>query len=153
MWRLRGILGTFGMFLCAVCVQAEQAPLQGKKATPPAVRAERDSRWPLLMVDTSQIAENKGVGLTVCEAVRHPDNPVIRLGQAGSPGSLRCDFDGSVYYVDGKFRVWYHAAPGGNAYAESSDGSHSAASSPARRPRSSGQPADLRRLLPRAADG
>ncbi len=84
----------------------------------------RDSRWPLLLVDKTLIKENKGVSLTVCEAVKYPGNPVVRLGKPGSVDEVRCHFDGSVYYMDGKFRMWYWAFPGGNAYAESDDGIH-----------------------------
>ena len=91
-------------------------------ALPPA--PSRDSRWPLLLVDTTQIAVNDGVGLTVCEAVRYPGNPVVRLGGPGSVDEVRCHFDGSVYYLDGRFRMWYWAMPGGPAYAESADGIH-----------------------------
>lgn len=82
----------------------------------------RDSRWPLLLVDTTQIAVNDGVSLTVCEAVKHPDNPLVRMGGPGSVDEERCHFDGSVYYRDGKFRMWYWAFPAGPAYAESDDG-------------------------------
>ncbi|MBT4818427.1 MAG: LamG domain-containing protein, partial [Lentisphaerae bacterium] len=89
-------------------------------ALPPA--PIRDSRWPMLMVDTTQVAVNRGVGLTVCEAVRHAENPVLRLGGDGSVDETRCQFDGSVYYLDGAFRMWYWAMPGGPAYAESDDG-------------------------------
>ena len=84
----------------------------------------RDSSWPLLLVDKTQIAKNDGVSLTLCEAVKHPDNPLIRLGGKGSVDEKRCQFDGSVYYLDGKFKMWYWAMPGGFAYAESDDGIH-----------------------------
>ncbi|NOZ22757.1 MAG: hypothetical protein GXP25_16890 [Planctomycetes bacterium] len=86
-----------------------------------------DSRWPLLLVDSTGIAKNEGVSLTVCEATRYPDNPVVRLGRPGSPDAIRCHFDGSVYYIDGTFRMWYKAvssARHANAYAESKDGIH-----------------------------
>ena len=84
----------------------------------------RDSRWPLLLVDTTQLALNEGASLTVCEAVRHPANPVVRLGGPGSVDEDRAQFGGSVYHIDGKFRMWYSAFPGGPAYAESDDGIH-----------------------------
>ncbi|NUQ66039.1 MAG: hypothetical protein HUU20_26560 [Pirellulales bacterium] len=124
MSNTRRLLNAAVLILLAFYGAAEAQ--QPQETVPASFNAapERDSRFPLLLVDTSLIAGNNGVGLSVCEAVRHPDNPIIRLGTPGSPGSSRCDFDGSVYYIDGKFRMWYQAVPGGNAYAESSDGLH-----------------------------
>ncbi|NOY79429.1 MAG: hypothetical protein GXP31_00340 [Kiritimatiellaeota bacterium] len=82
----------------------------------------RDSRWPMLLVDTALIAGNEGVSLTVCEAVKYSGNPVIRLGGAGSVDEVRAQLTGSVLYHDGRFRMWYWSVPGGPAYAESADG-------------------------------
>jgi len=103
--------------------EQEHSPGKGRPVSIP-VTDVRDSRWPLLLVDTTQIAVNEGVSLTVCEAVKHPDNPVVRRGGPGSVDEKRAHFDGSVYYLDGKFRMWYWAFPGGKAYAESDDGIH-----------------------------
>lgn len=84
----------------------------------------RDSRWPMLLVDTALIAKNEGVSLTVCEAVKYSGNPVIRLGGPGSVDEVRAQLTGSVHYHDGRFRMWYWSVPGGPAYAESEDGLH-----------------------------
>jgi len=92
-----------------------------RNAVLPAVEP-RDSRWPLLLVDTTQLAVNDGVSLTVCEAVKHSDNPIVRCGGLDAPDERRCHFDGSVYYLDGQFHMWYWAFPGGKAYARSDDG-------------------------------
>ncbi|MDD5699202.1 MAG: hypothetical protein PHH77_11350 [Victivallaceae bacterium] len=110
-------------------IYEEQKDRWSNKNAPPALPAMtskttiRDSRWPLLLIDKTLVKENKGVSLTVCEAVKYPENPVIRC-EPGQPGSYYCQFDGSVYYINGKFRMWYVAVPGGNAYAESDDGIH-----------------------------
>ena len=104
--------------------EEQERELRGDKTCALPLGDVRDSRWPLLLVDTTQIAVNEGVGLTVCEAVRHPDNPLVRCGGPGSVDERRCHFDGSVHYLDGKFRLWYWAFPGGKAYAESADGIH-----------------------------
>ncbi len=107
----------------AMAEDMEKRPAGDRRAALPAADA-RDSRWPLLLVDEALIAVNEGVSLTVCEAVKHPENPIIRLGGPGAPDELRAQFGGSVYYWNGKFRLWYWAQPGGVAYAESDDGIH-----------------------------
>ena len=84
------------------------------------------SRWPLLLVDKYLVAKADGVSLTVCEAARYSSDPIIKRGDPGSPDekSIGC---GSVYYIDGKFRMWgggAGAAGAGVFYAESQDGIH-----------------------------
>ena len=102
--------------------QEQEKQLDGDRTCSLPVTDVRDSRWPLLLVDQTQVAVDEGVSLTVCEAVKHPGNPIFRCGGSGAPDEMRCHFDGSVYYLDDKFRMWYWAFPGGKAYAESDDG-------------------------------
>lgn len=67
------VMGLWSMGLC-----------EDGNMLPPA-KEVRDSRWPLLLVDAAQIARNEGVSMTVCQAARHPESPVVRLGKPGSP--------------------------------------------------------------------
>ena len=128
-WAAVGYLGlglTGGRFLIGSLAIAEgedvvRTPSAGSGSPSPSIR---DSRWPLLLVDTTQVAVNEGVSLTVCEAVKHPDNPVLRFGPPGAPDAENVQL-GGVHFIDGRFRMWYWTLPAGQiAYAESDDGVH-----------------------------
>jgi hypothetical protein len=107
--------------LCLACLSSARAePV-------PEGKMVYDSRAPLLMVDRCLIDANEGTSLTVCEAARHPDNPILKRGGPGSPDETHAEFGGAVHYVDGRFRMWYmaHGAAGwATGYAESQDGIH-----------------------------
>lgn len=92
-------------------------------AASPQQKLERDSSQPMLFIDSRLIQSDDGVSLSVCEAVKHPENPIIRPGM-GYPDEESCQFNGSMCFLDGKFRIWYRSEPGGTAYAESEDGIH-----------------------------
>lgn len=75
--------------------------------------------------------------VTLVQADKHPANPVVRRGPAGSPDFGHAILYGSVIHVNGKFRMWYLGmseqelkagqAPGWwrpMCYAESDDGVH-----------------------------
>ncbi len=73
--------------------------------------------------------------LTMTQAEKHPTNPVLKRGPAGSPDHGHAIMYGSVLHIGGKFRMWYLGmsqttiekgqAPGWwrpMCYAESEDG-------------------------------
>lgn len=82
--------------------------------------------------DDVTIAYKRNLALTMVPATKHPQNPVLPRGPAGSPDAHRAQFYGSVIRVDGKYRMWYtaedrplvgnHSVNFRPAYAESTDG-------------------------------
>ena len=91
----------------------------------------------LFAFDDASIPFSQNLRLKVRSPDRHPANPVVRRGVAGSPDSWAVQFYGSVVRDNGKFRMWYVAVgddrldpkvprsvPWRIAYAESEDGVH-----------------------------
>jgi hypothetical protein len=87
--------------------------------------------------DDVSIPWRDNVKLTMVEARKHPENPVLRRGPAGAPDHGHALMYGSVLHIDGKFRMWYLGmiektiergqVPGWwrpMCYAESDDGVH-----------------------------
>ncbi|QDT97518.1 hypothetical protein [Gimesia aquarii] len=85
--------------------------------------------------DDHAIPWRDNLQLTPVEAKKHPANPVLRRGPAGTPDHGHAILYGSVLQMDGKFRMWYLGmfetkikagqAPGWwrpMCYAESTDG-------------------------------
>lgn len=93
-----------------------------EKNVPSRIHASAE---PMLMVDISNIDVNNGVGLTVCEADKYAENPILVPGPADAVDGEACQL-GSVIYHDDKFRMWYMSVAKDNhrgfAYAESVDG-------------------------------
>jgi len=89
----------------------------------------------LFSFDDHAIPWRDNVAVTLVRAEKHPANPVLRRGPAGSPDHGHAILYGSVLYEGGKFRMWYLGmfeteikagqAPGWwrpMCYAESDDG-------------------------------
>ncbi len=85
--------------------------------------------------DDHAIPWRDNVAVTPVPAEKHPDNPVLRRGPAGSPDHGHAILYGTVIHLEGKFRMWYLGmfeteiksgqAPGWwrpMCYAESEDG-------------------------------
>jgi len=89
----------------------------------------------LFAFDDHAIPWRDNLHLTLVEAAKHPENPVLRRGPAGAPDHGHAILYGSVIRVGGNFRMWYLGmlqreldrgqAPGWwrpMCYAESEDG-------------------------------
>lgn len=87
----------------------------------------------LFAFDTASIPHSQNLRLEMAAPRKHPANPVLRRGVAGSPDAMGVQFYGSVIREAGTFRMWYVAfddeagskAPSARwraAYAESEDG-------------------------------
>ena len=89
----------------------------------------------LFALDDVSIPFTQNLKLSMRTPQRHPSNPVVRRGEAGSADSWAVQFYGSVIREKGKFRMWYVAvgddrldsqtprsSPWRVAYAESDDG-------------------------------
>jgi hypothetical protein len=87
----------------------------------------------LFAFDDHALPFKNNLKLTFETPRKHPANPVLARGPAGSVDAVRAQFYGSIIRVGGKFRLWYcalaTAAVDGNrartarlAYAESDDG-------------------------------
>lgn len=100
-----------------------------------ALAAEPAAETALFAFDDHAIPWKHNLQLTLVEATKHPDNPVLRCGPAGSPDHGHAVLYGSVLHIDGKYRMWYLGmsqrtlergqAPGywrPMCYAESDDG-------------------------------
>ena len=87
--------------------------------------------------DDVSIPWRDNVKLTMVQAQKHPENPVLKHGPPGSPDHGHAIMYGSVLHIGGKFRMWYLGmiqttiergqAPGywrPMCYAESDDGVH-----------------------------
>ncbi|MCA9049053.1 MAG: hypothetical protein KDA89_10025 [Planctomycetaceae bacterium] len=91
----------------------------------------------LFAFDDVSIPFTQGLKLQMRSPERHPQNPVLTRGPAGSADSWAVQFYGSVIHDRGRYRMWYVAAgddrldatvprssPWRVAYAESDDGVH-----------------------------
>ncbi len=87
----------------------------------------------LFAFDNVSIPHTQNLRLEMRNPERHPLNPVIRRGEAGSPDAMGVQFYGSVIREGEKFRLWYVAFDDDEAnrvassrwrpaYAESLDG-------------------------------
>lgn len=84
--------------------------------------------------DQVSIPYSQNLRLEMRQPVKHPANPVVPRGEAGTPDAQAVQFYGSVIREGGRFRMWYVAvgddadktrAPSARwraAYAESDDG-------------------------------
>src|SRR3954469_1794739 len=101
-----------------------------------ALRAQNHEQV-LFAFDDVSIPWRDNLKLTMVQAQKHPDNPVLRHGPQGAPDHGHAVMYGSVLHIDGKFRMWYLGmiqtiiergnAPGWwrpMCYAESDDGVH-----------------------------
>ena len=102
----------------------------------PGLKAEKGRK--VLFLDMLEVSAVEGLVETFHPMKKHPANPVLRQGQAGSWDSRRADVYGEVLYDQGKFRMWYSGAGYGEVakpqapfprrnyigYAESQDGVH-----------------------------
>ena len=95
------------------------------------------SELTMFAFDDHTIPWQHNLKITLVEATKHPENPVLRTGPEGSPDHGHAILYGSVIKVGDKFRMWYLAmsqrsfekgqAPGWwrpMCYAESNDGVH-----------------------------
>lgn len=109
----------------AIYGQAEQP---AKHENPPEVTT-------LFAFDNQSIPYTQNLRLEMRQPTRHPANPVLQRGPAGSADELAVQFYGSVIREGDKFRLWYVAADRADddlpssahwrpAYAESDDGIH-----------------------------
>ena len=64
----------------------------------------------LFAFDDVSIPFSQNLKLVMRSPERHPANPVVRRGEAGSPDSWAVQFYGSVLREGDKFRMWYVAA-------------------------------------------
>lgn len=91
----------------------------------------------LFAFDEVSIPWRDNLKLTMVEATKHPENPVLKHGPPGSSDHGHAIMYGSVLHIGGKFRMWYLGmiqtviekgqAPGywrPMCYAESDDGVH-----------------------------
>lgn len=88
----------------------------------------------LFAFDDHSIPLRDNLFLTLEQVRKHPDNPVLRTGEKGSPDEKACILYGSLIQEQDKLRMWYLAKPDGfqpgvppgrpMAYAESEDGVH-----------------------------
>lgn len=89
----------------------------------------------LFSFDDYAIQFKHGVYLDLLQAVKYEENPVLTGGEEGSSDAFGIVFNGTVLYLDGKFRMWYVALPVSRTeailkslyeigYAESEDGIH-----------------------------
>lgn len=89
----------------------------------------------LFAFDDHSIPLRSKINLTLTQPELHENNPVLRRGLPGELDHLFAAMYGTVFFLDGKFRMWYGAVDTwegfepsrGNirlAYAESTDGIH-----------------------------
>jgi hypothetical protein len=87
----------------------------------------------ILFLDLEALSDRHNVVHTVCEAKKHPDNPLLPLGDLHEWDSRQArPWEGSVLYdaKEGLFKCWYGATDvtlkswGALGYAVSSDGVH-----------------------------
>jgi hypothetical protein len=85
--------------------------------------------------DDVSIPHSQNLRLEMQAPEKHPANPVVRRGTAGTPDAMGVQFYGSVIREGGRFRMWYVAYDDDTsnkiassrwraAYAESDDGVH-----------------------------
>lgn len=89
----------------------------------------------LFAFDDHWIPLRYNLDLKLQQPVPYEKNPVLRLGGEGEPDCFFASLFGTVFRLDGKFRMWYGAVDSGEvydkkqnnmrlAYAESDDGIH-----------------------------
>lgn len=89
----------------------------------------------LFAFDDVSIPHSQNLRLEMRKPTRHPENPVLPRGPAGSVDALGVQFYGSIIRENGKYRLWYVAVDDDvenkvpysrwrAAYAESDDGVH-----------------------------
>jgi len=61
----------------------------------------------LFAFDDHAIPWRDNLSVTLCQAQKHPANPVLRCSPQGAPDSTHALIYGSVHHIDGKFRMWY----------------------------------------------
>jgi len=96
-----------------------------------------DDTQVLFAFDDHAIPWHHNTKVTLVQAEKHPENPVVRTGPKVSPDFGHAIMYGSVLHIDGKFRMWYLGmtqreivagqAPGywrPMCHAESQDGIH-----------------------------
>lgn len=118
-------------------VVAALALLAVSTAAVDAGEAEPANETVFFAFDDHAIPLRDNLHLTLVEARKHPDNPVLRCGPEGSPDHGHAILYGSVIRIGDKFRMWYlgmiqRKIERGNApgwwrpmcYAESDDGVH-----------------------------
>jgi len=87
----------------------------------------------LFAFDDHSIPLRQNLTMRLERPTLHENNPVLRLGKAGEPDSYFAAMYGTVFRLDGKFRMWYGAVDSWEefeplrqnmrlAYAESDDG-------------------------------
>ncbi len=104
-------------------------------ATAQSAVTPSSSETTLFAFDDHAIPWQHNLKLTLVEAKKHPENPVLRRGPEGSPDYGHCVLYGTVLHDGRKFRMWYLGmsqrriergqAPGywrPMCYAESEDG-------------------------------
>src|SRR5947208_12017826 len=100
-----------------------------------ALQIAQPAEHVIFSFDEDAIPFKSNLKLTLTQPERHPANPVVPRGPAGSVDAFRAQFYGSVIRIDGKFRMWYTAGATDAsvnsvdtafrpAYAESEDGIH-----------------------------
>ncbi|HYF33776.1 MAG TPA: hypothetical protein VD994_00690, partial [Prosthecobacter sp.] len=57
--------------------------------------------------DDHAIPMQDNLQLTLVEAKKHPNNPVLKAGPDGAPDAGHAVLYGSVLHIGGKFRMWY----------------------------------------------
>ncbi|MEX0725647.1 MAG: hypothetical protein WD065_05230 [Planctomycetaceae bacterium] len=116
---------------CLAAIEADTIPHPTSKSTP-----DTDALV-YFAFDDHSIPWHHNVKLTLIEATKHPENPVLRKGPKGSPDHGHAILYGTVMHDGEKFRMWYLGmfetelargqAPGWwrpMLYAESDDGIH-----------------------------
>lgn len=101
------------------------------------ISVDTGSEKVLFSFDDQSIPWQHNLRITLVEASKHPGNPVLRRGPAGSPDQGHAILYGTVIKTGDRFRMWYLAmhettivkgqAPGNwrpMCYAESKDGIH-----------------------------
>ena len=71
-----------------------------------------DSGTKIVFLDLEDIQDLHGIVQSVCEAVKHPDNPLLPLGDLHEWDSLRAvPWEGTVIYDEEErlFKCWYGA--------------------------------------------
>jgi hypothetical protein len=128
-------------FLRAGVATAASAPFFSPHAQSVAAPATPATSAPSETVcfafDDHAIPWRHNLKLTLVQAGKHPQNPVVRCGPEGAPDHGHAIIYGSVIQIGGKFRMWYLGmiqrkiergqAPGWwrpMCYAESEDGIH-----------------------------
>jgi len=98
-----------------------------------AERFEEGKGLTLFAFDSVSIPHTQNLRLEMRQPDRHPENPVLKRGEPGSPDAMGVQFYGSVIRDQRKFRMWYVAFDDETenkatstrwraAYAESEDG-------------------------------